>query len=150
MLIGKAETWWVNGLVRHPVLIPYTLGSKRLDKIYLDTTFAIKSDVYRSFPSKAEGLRELLEKVHAYPEDTIFYLRAWTFGYEDVWLALATALDSKVCFSPLYSNLANFIRSTSTDTKEDYISHFIHKIGRSLKQHFSAGLIWETIPPPDV
>ncbi|KAL1854591.1 hypothetical protein Plec18170_004681 [Paecilomyces lecythidis] len=92
----RAETWWVNGLVRHPVLIPYTLGSKRLDKIYLDTTFAIKSDVYRSFPSKAEGLRELLEKVHAYPEDTIFYLRAWTFGYEDVWLALATALDSKI------------------------------------------------------
>ncbi|GAD92807.1 DNA repair protein [Paecilomyces variotii No. 5] len=92
----RAETWWVNSLVRHPVLIPYTLGHKRLDKIYLDTTFAIKSDVYRSFSSKAEGLRELLEKIHAYPEDTVFYLRAWTFGYEDVWLALATALHSKI------------------------------------------------------
>lgn len=89
--------WWVNSLIRNPVLIPYTFGNKRLDKIYLDTTFAVKSDVYRNFPSKAEGLRELLEKVQAYPDGTVFYLRAWTFGYEEVWLALSAALNSKVC-----------------------------------------------------
>ncbi|KAJ9221110.1 hypothetical protein DTO169C6_6496 [Paecilomyces variotii] len=92
----RAETWWVNGLIRHPVLIPYTLGNKRLDKVYLDTTFAIRSDVYRSFPSKAEGIKELLDQVYAYPDDTVFYLRAWTFGYEDVWLALSAALNSKI------------------------------------------------------
>jgi len=91
-----AETWWVNSLIRNPVLIPYTLGQKRLDKIYLDTTFAVKPDIYRDFPSKAEGIRELLEKVQAYPDDTIFYFRAWTFGYEDVWQTLSAALNSKV------------------------------------------------------
>ncbi|GIC94060.1 putative DNA repair protein [Aspergillus udagawae] len=92
----RAERWWVDSLVRHPILIPYTLGSKKLDKIYLDTTFARVDHVCRSFPSKAEGLRELLQKVEAYPKETIFYFRAWTFGYEDVWIALSALLNTKV------------------------------------------------------
>ncbi|KAK2756173.1 Protein artemis [Arachnomyces sp. PD_36] len=92
----RAETWWVNSLVRNPVLIPYTLGNKRLDKIYLDTTFATTSNIYRTFPSKAEGIHELLQKVGKYPESTVFYFRSWTFGYEEVWLALSAALNTPV------------------------------------------------------
>ncbi|KAJ5497923.1 DNA repair metallo-beta-lactamase [Penicillium expansum] len=92
----RAETWWVSSLVRHPVLIPYTLGPKRLDKLYLDSTFASKTNPFREFPSKAEGLSELLQKVQSYPDDTVFYFRAWTFGYEDVWIALSAALDTKI------------------------------------------------------
>lgn len=107
LLTVPAETWWVNSLIRNPVLIPYTLGQRRLDKIYLDTTFAVKPDVYRDFPSKAEGIRELLEKVQAYPDDTIFYFRAWTFGYEEVWQALSAALNSKVRFSLCLSCFLN-------------------------------------------
>ncbi|KAE8319070.1 hypothetical protein BDV41DRAFT_560368 [Aspergillus transmontanensis] len=94
--IVQAESWWVNSLIRHPVLIPYTLGGKRLDKIYLDTTFARHSSTYRTFPSKADGLAELLQKVASYSEDTTFYFRAWTFGYEEVWMALSAALNSKI------------------------------------------------------
>ena len=92
----QAESWWVKSLTRHPALVPYACGLKTLDKIYLDTTFAIKSNIYKHFPSKADGIKELLEKVGRYPKDTIFYLRAWTFGYEEVWQALSAFLDSKV------------------------------------------------------
>ncbi|KAI3222875.1 hypothetical protein DTO012A7_8429 [Penicillium roqueforti] len=92
----RAETWWVSSLVRHPVLIPYTLGQKRLDNLYLDSTFASKTNPFLEFPSKAEGLSELLQKVQAYPDDTVFYFRAWTFGYEDVWMALSAALNTKI------------------------------------------------------
>jgi DNA cross-link repair 1C protein len=86
----------VNSLIRHPILIPYTLGQKRLDKLYLDSTFATATSPFREFPSKAEGLAELLQKVQAYSDDTVFYFRAWTFGYEDVWVALSAALNTKV------------------------------------------------------
>ncbi|EON68980.1 hypothetical protein W97_08238 [Coniosporium apollinis CBS 100218] len=92
----RSEPWLVESLVRSPVLVPFTLGSRRLDTIYLDTTFATKTDVYREFPSKAAGLAELLEKVSLYPADTIFYFQAWTFGYEDVWIALAALLGTAV------------------------------------------------------
>ena len=99
-LLDIAEPWWVNALVRNPVLVPYSLGDRCLDKIYLDTTFAAKKDAYRTFPTKADGIKELLAKVSDYPDDTVFHFHAWTFGYEDVWVALASALQSRVgmCF----------------------------------------------------
>ncbi|RAL00434.1 putative DNA repair protein [Aspergillus ibericus CBS 121593] len=92
----RAEPWWVNSITRNPVLIPYTLGNKRLDKIYLDNTFARPSHIFHAFPSKAEGLKELLKKIQSYPDSTTFYFRAWTFGYEEVWMALSAALNSTI------------------------------------------------------
>ncbi|KAJ5106374.1 hypothetical protein N7456_003049 [Penicillium angulare] len=109
----RAEKWWTNALIRHPLLIPFTLGRKRLDKVYLDTTFATKSNPLREFPSKAEGLSELLTKVEAYPEETIFYFRAWTFGYEDVWLALSAALNAKIHLDPYQIGLYRSLMNTS-------------------------------------
>ena len=91
-----AEPWWVNSLVRNPVVIPYTHGHKCLGRIYLDTTFATKKDIYRKFPAKSAGLAELLEKVSRYPKDTVFHFNAWTLGYEEVWIALSNFLRSQV------------------------------------------------------
>lgn len=88
----RSEPWHVNALTRSPCLIEYTSGLKTLDKVYLDTSFT--EDLH--FQTKAEGLRELLQQVSRYPKDTIFYFRAWTFGYEEVWIALAKALNSKI------------------------------------------------------
>lgn len=92
----RAETWWVNSLVQNPILLPYTLGNRCLDCIYLDTTFATKREPYKCFPSKAEGIRELLDKVSQYPDDTTFYFHSWTFGYENVWIALSAFLGSRI------------------------------------------------------
>ena len=98
----RAEPWWVNSIVRNPVIIPYVTGLRHLDKIYLDTTFASSfgsgDKIYQEFKSKAEGLRELIEKVLAYPPDTVFHFNSWTFGYEGVWIGLAAALKSRVGF----------------------------------------------------
>jgi DNA cross-link repair 1C protein len=107
----RAEPWLVSLLVRNPVLIPYSSGIKTLDNIYLDTTFATASDMHHEFPSKHAGIKELLEKVQRYPKDTIFYFQAWTFGYEDVWLALSAHLNSQIHVdnyrSRLYRSLAS-------------------------------------------
>ncbi|SLM33616.1 DNA repair metallo-beta-lactamase [Lasallia pustulata] len=92
----RSEPWWVNSLTRNPLVLPYTIGSKRLNKIYLDTTFAVNRNPYREFPSKASGLRELLDKVSRYPADTVFHFHAWTFGYEEIWIMLAAALNSQI------------------------------------------------------
>lgn len=89
----------MSGIVRNPILIPFTLGSRTLDKIYLDTTFASSDETYRQFTPKADGINQLLEKVLRYPANTVFHLHAWTFGYEDVWIALSCALQSQVSHS---------------------------------------------------
>lgn len=97
----RSEPWWVNSLTRSPSIVQYVHSGdhpavRRLSKIYLDTTFAVKAKPYRAFPSKAEGLAEILRAVKAYPPTTQFYMHAWTFGYEDVWLALSQALNSQI------------------------------------------------------
>ncbi|KAK3115676.1 hypothetical protein LTR53_004739 [Teratosphaeriaceae sp. CCFEE 6253] len=99
----RSEGWWVNSLCRNPLFLPYvsSIGAfraplKRLDCIYLDTTFAAKDDVHRQFPSKANGVAELLASVSKYPKDTVFYFDSWTFGYEDVWQALSAYLGSQI------------------------------------------------------
>lgn len=96
----RAEAWWVNSIARNPFLLPFTTGAKVLDCLYLDTTFASHSDMYKNFPTKAEGLNELRTQVEECPHDSIFYFRAWTLGYEDVWLTLSSALGSKVHVDP--------------------------------------------------
>ncbi|KAL2206934.1 hypothetical protein CC79DRAFT_1398789 [Sarocladium strictum] len=88
----RSEPWFVNSLIRSPSLIEYASGLKTLDKIYLDTSFTRETP----FQSKAEGIAELLRKVSQYPSDTIFHLQAWTYGYEEVWIALSKALKSPV------------------------------------------------------
>lgn len=110
----RSEPWFVNSLARSPSLVEYTCGIKALDKIYLDTSFT--RDI--PFQTKAEGIAELLRKVAKYPKDTVFHIQAWTYGYEDVWVALSKALKSPV--SALFistSYPANAFRFTSTATK---------------------------------
>ena len=92
----RAESWWVNSIAQNPLIVPYTCDLKHLDCIYLDTTFATHDKPYRDFQTKAEGLKELLDKVGRRPPDTIFYFRAWTLGYENAWIALSNFLRSKI------------------------------------------------------
>ncbi|KAK7975285.1 major facilitator superfamily transporter [Apiospora arundinis] len=88
----RSEPWWINSITRSPAMVQYANGIKTLDRIYLDTS---NLDNY-PLETKAEGLRYLLTQVARYPADTIFFVQAWTYGYEDVWVALANALGSKI------------------------------------------------------
>jgi DNA cross-link repair 1C protein len=107
----RSETWWINSLVQNPILLPYTLGSRKLNRIYLDTTFATKSDIYHTFPSKAEGIRELLDKISRYPLSTQFHFQSWTFGYENVWVALSYFLESRIHLDKYRFSLYDSLRS---------------------------------------
>ncbi|KAM0806338.1 beta-lactamase-like protein, partial [Usnea florida] len=111
----RSEPWWVNSLIRNPVILPYAHGIRRLNKIYLDTTFASKSIAHRRFPTKEDGLKELLEKVRKYPIDTCFHLHAWTFGYEDVWIALSSALRSQIHLDEYNYSLYESLGTTAKD-----------------------------------
>ncbi|KAM0419538.1 hypothetical protein ACHAPD_003100 [Fusarium lateritium] len=86
----RSEPWFVNAISRNPNLVEYTSGLKILDKIYLDTSFTENVP----FETKAYGIAELLKKVSKYPKDTVFHFQVWTYGYEDVWIALSKAARS--------------------------------------------------------
>ena len=77
-------------------MVPYVARIRQIDKMYLDTTFASLDSRFRDFPAKAIGLQKLISQVIQYPEDTIFHMNSWTFGYEAVWIALSSVLRSQV------------------------------------------------------
>ncbi|RPB04492.1 hypothetical protein L873DRAFT_1359962 [Choiromyces venosus 120613-1] len=120
----RAEKWWVDYLKRHPILVPYVMGWKILDKIYLDTSFAGRSKIHEVFRSKQEGIHELLSQVQKYPQDTIFHLNTWTFGYEEAWVALASAFDAKIHLSDYHRRLFHYIRSPDKYVHGPFLSGF--------------------------
>lgn len=129
----RAEVWWVNSLAQNPLLLPYTLGHRQLDCMYLDTTFATKSKPYREFPSKAEGVSELLAKVGEYSDDTVFYFHAWTFGYENVWIALSNFLKSRIHLDDYRARIYGSLSTLDRKQLED-IGLNVPSDNRSLRQ----------------
>ncbi|KAL5872409.1 hypothetical protein ACKVWC_008041 [Pyricularia oryzae] len=115
----RSEPWHVNSIARNPCMMEYSAGIKTLSRIYLDTSNT--EDI--AFPSKDAGLKELLEKLKSYPKDTIFHFKAWTFGYEHVWIALSKALDSPIHVDDykmqLYRSLV-----TKGNPKDPYATQF--------------------------
>ncbi|PHH60969.1 hypothetical protein CDD81_984 [Ophiocordyceps australis] len=88
----RSEPWFINSLLRNPLLVEYTAQLKHLDTIYLDTTHTANV----AFASKADGIAQLVSQVLQYPPHTVFYIHAYTYGYEDVWIALSKALNSPI------------------------------------------------------
>ncbi|KAF5025790.1 hypothetical protein F66182_2123 [Fusarium sp. NRRL 66182] len=109
----RSEPWFVNTISRNPNLVEYTSGLKTLDKIYLDTSFT--EDV--AFQTKAQGIAELLRKVSKYPPDTVFHFQAWTYGYEDVWVALSKALKSRIHVDEYKFRIYSSLKSQSTEAR---------------------------------
>ncbi|KAL7914284.1 hypothetical protein GGI35DRAFT_238792 [Trichoderma velutinum] len=109
----RCEPWFVNAIARSPALIEYTCGIKTIDTIYLDTSFI--DDI--PFQTKAEGIAELLRQVTRYPKDTVFYIQAWTYGYEDVWIALSKALNSPIHVDNYKLRIYNSLNMSSTETR---------------------------------
>ncbi|KAK8084192.1 hypothetical protein PG997_005463 [Apiospora hydei] len=50
----------------------------------------------RSEPWWVNSIAQNPSLVERWTASTVFFVQAWTYGYEDVWIALAKALDSKV------------------------------------------------------
>ncbi|KAJ3565980.1 hypothetical protein NP233_g7295 [Leucocoprinus birnbaumii] len=103
----RAEPWFLESLSRNPFLQPYLYSSangplhKPLDCIYLDTACAFSP---LDIPSKQEATHGLIELMKLYPSDVYFYLNSWTWGYEDVLKAVATAFQTKVIHVDRYKD----------------------------------------------
>ncbi|KAF5361843.1 hypothetical protein D9756_002075 [Leucocoprinus leucothites] len=95
----RAEPWFLESLSRNPFLQPYLYAStngplhKILDCIYLDTACAFSP---LDIPTKQEATRGLIELMKLFPPNVYFYINSWTWGYEDVIKAIATAFQTKI------------------------------------------------------
>ncbi|KAA8575701.1 hypothetical protein EYC84_004814 [Monilinia fructicola] len=93
-------------------------GMKTIDCIYLDTS----NTGPMAFPTKSDGLKELIGKVRKYPPDTKFHFSAWTFGYEDVWAALSRTLDSQIHVDKYKIKLYQSLRQEVSDGQLHFLA----------------------------
>ncbi|EMD40185.1 hypothetical protein CERSUDRAFT_122252 [Gelatoporia subvermispora B] len=131
----RAEAWFLDSLSRNPFLQryidkPFACPSvdrqiegkqsdvvQTLDVIYLDTACLL--DII-DVPSKVDATSGLIELMALFPHTTLFFINAWTWGYEDILKAVAQAFRSKLHVDrykyEVYSNISGdpFLRSVIT------------------------------------
>ncbi|CAI5759070.1 unnamed protein product [Candida verbasci] len=81
----RAESWWLNTLEKNKYLFPYLTGLKRLDNIYLDTTFSYRGEPYIDIMPNTDGIVALIEFLKLYPPDIEFLFIDAVSGSEEVW-----------------------------------------------------------------
>ena len=107
----RAEVWWVEWLRHHPVLMPYTMGTKQLDNLYLDTSMLTSDRSYWYIGTKAEACAQLISEMSKYPKDTVFHFDAWTFGYEEVWAAVAAHYRNRIHVNEYMIEMYNSVKN---------------------------------------
>ncbi|TFK65604.1 hypothetical protein BDN72DRAFT_845347 [Pluteus cervinus] len=121
----RAEAWFLESLKRSPSLQPYLApagpppGGRRggslfslaqtLDAIYLDTA-CVLSNI--SVPTKNEATTGLVELMQLFPDNTHFFINSWTWGYEDILKAVATAFQAHIHVDRYKHGIYNHISDT--------------------------------------
>ncbi|KAH9891831.1 hypothetical protein C8Q73DRAFT_763234 [Cubamyces lactineus] len=105
----RAEPWFIDSLRHNPFIQKYLDVSAadpppvrtqtprpyrpKLEAIYLDTACLLNTyDV----PTKVDAANGVARLMTLFPDDTRFYINAWTWGYEEIYKAVARAFNSKV------------------------------------------------------
>ena len=60
-----------------------------------------------------KGIAELIRRIDNYPPDTIFHVNTWTFGYEEVWVALASYYKTYIHLNDYKFNFFRDLKSSS-------------------------------------
>ncbi|WWC58202.1 uncharacterized protein I303_100738 [Kwoniella dejecticola CBS 10117] len=102
----RADKLFLQTLRREPALQPFLSpistysgsksgggGRRVLDRIYLDTGAILGTG---DMPDREPILQDLVEQMSLFPEDTIFFLDTWCFGWEFIIEAVARYFDQPV------------------------------------------------------
>ncbi|KAI8603831.1 beta-lactamase-like protein, partial [Dissophora ornata] len=90
---ARNEAVDLQGLRAIPI---FSSSTHQIDRLYLDTTCCHQA--LKEFPSRA--LSDLINFINRRPRLAHYYIDAWTFGYEDIWIGLSKAFHTKIHVSP--------------------------------------------------
>ncbi|KAF9964019.1 hypothetical protein BGZ70_007025 [Mortierella alpina] len=88
---ARNEAVDLQGLRAMPI---FTSATQRIDRLYLDTTCC--HPAFKNFPSRDLAISDLITFINRRPRMAHYYIDAWTFGYEDIWIALSRAFHTKI------------------------------------------------------
>ncbi|ODO02074.1 hypothetical protein L198_02805 [Cryptococcus wingfieldii CBS 7118] len=143
----RADSRFIEYLKRHPALQQFLApsstyrhakdgvggGRRVLDRIYLDTAAMLGTG---DMPDREPVLQEMVEIMARYPQDTIFFLNTWCFGWEQVIKEVARFFNDKVHVDSYKSDI---YKSITTDpflsrcTTQDHTATRFHACERFVK-----------------
>ncbi|CUM67031.1 uncharacterized protein PRCAT00004719001 [Priceomyces carsonii] len=94
----RAEKWWVNTLPKNVYLFPYTTGQKKLDNIYLDTSFGVRGEPFINIITNEDAITTAIDLIKLYPlddPDIQFYFADSTSGFEECWAQIINVINGK-------------------------------------------------------
>ncbi|KAL7279809.1 hypothetical protein ACG7TL_006216 [Trametes sanguinea] len=136
----RAEPWFIESLRHNPFVQKYldapqvsssTLRNQvkstpKLDAIYLDTACLLNNyDV----PAKADAANGVAGLMALFPETTRFFINAWTWGYEELYKAVARTFGSKIHVDRYKHGIYSHI------TGDPFLTSIITKDGSSTRFH---------------
>ncbi|KAF9998384.1 hypothetical protein BGZ79_007946 [Entomortierella chlamydospora] len=81
----------------------FSSTTQRIDRLYLDTTYCHQE--FQTFPNREFVVSDLITFINRRPRLAHYYIDAWTFGYEDVWIGLSKAFNTKIHVSRYFYEL---------------------------------------------
>ncbi|KAF9115375.1 hypothetical protein BGX27_007994 [Mortierella sp. AM989] len=97
---ARNESLDLQGLGNMPI---FSSSTQDIDRLYLDTTYCHQEFI--EFPSREFVISDLITFINRRPRLAHYYIDAWTFGYEDIWIALSKAFNTKIHVSPYHYEL---------------------------------------------
>ncbi|KAI0357562.1 hypothetical protein OH77DRAFT_1476305 [Trametes cingulata] len=145
----RAEPWFLESLRHNPFIQRYiddadtscrtsrcsspATSLPKLEAIYLDTACLLNNyDV----PTKANAASGIASLMACYPETTRFFLNVWTWGYEEIYKAVARVFGAKIHVDRykhgVYSHLTGdpFLKSIITRDGASTRFHACERFGR--------------------
>ncbi|KAF9926969.1 hypothetical protein FBU30_003611, partial [Linnemannia zychae] len=92
---ARNEATDLQGLRTMPI---FSSSIQSIDRLYLDTTCC--HPAFEKFPTRDQAISDLIIFINRRPRLAHYYIDAWTFGYEDVWIGLSKAFNTKIHVSP--------------------------------------------------
>ncbi|KAI5952257.1 hypothetical protein KGF54_003123 [Candida jiufengensis] len=108
----RAEDWWTSSLIKNGNLFPYITGSKKLDQIYLDTTFSYRGEPYIKIMPNSDGVVALIELLKLYPkdQDIEFSFVDAVSGSEEIWLQVVDHFNGSLSANSIITERIKLIR----------------------------------------
>ncbi|KAF9361739.1 hypothetical protein BGX26_012460 [Mortierella sp. AD094] len=97
---ARNEALDLQGLSTMPI---FSSSTQRIHRLYLDTTYCHQE--FQAFPSREFIVSDLVTFINRRPRLAHYYIDAWTFGYEDIWIGLSKAFNTKIHVSPYFYEL---------------------------------------------
>lgn len=101
----RCERWHVDALRHNPALLNFTLGNRKALSLYIDNTFEEHADPFKSYQGNFDGISDLCKLASHYPKHTHFAAVRLTLGYEEVLIALASQLQTRIHMDPYWYHL---------------------------------------------